>query len=282
MARGRRSVLLVGVGVSALVAATVPSSERIATPAGTAQPWFVAGMSPARVRSVHVAVAANFVEAEKQLAGAFRAGTGHEVITSVGSTGQLYAQISNGAPFDIFLAADRERPGRLIDEGEALAASRFTYAVGRLVLYGPSLDSVRAGGIDLMDPRNRRIAIANPDLAPYGRAAMQALRHLGVHVVPASRLVQGENVAQTFQFVRTGAAELGFVALSQVRDEPPHTYWRVPIEDYEPIAQDAVLLRHGEANPAALAYLEFLRGETARRIIEAFGYSAGNRDGEVP
>jgi molybdate transport system substrate-binding protein len=184
----------------------------------------------------------------------------------------MYAQIRNGAPFDVFLAADTERPGLLEDEGEAVPGSRFTYAIGRLVLYGPGLDSVRSHGVDLRDPRNRRIAMANPKLAPYGRAAVQTFERLGFTDVVAARLVQGENVAQTYQFVHTGAAELGLVAFSQVYGERPHRYWLVPTEYHDPIAQDAVLLRRGATNPAALAYIEFLRGTVARRIIEGFGY----------
>lgn len=222
--------------------------------------------------TVHVAVAANFADAQEYLTEAFQAGTGHRVVTSIGATGQLYAQIRNGAPFDVFLAADEERPERLELEGEGAPGSRFTYAIGRLVLYGPGLDSVRAHGVDLVNPRNRRIAMANPKLAPYGRAAQQTLERLGLTRTVASRLVQGENIAQTFQFVSSGAAELGFVAFSQVYREPSRTYWLVPEEYHDPIAQDAILLRTGASNPAAIAWMDFLRGDVARRIIEAFGY----------
>jgi molybdate transport system substrate-binding protein len=226
----------------------------------------------ARPATVHVAVASNFAEAHDYIAAAFEAATGHSVLTSLGSTGQLYAQIRNGAPFDVFLAADEARPARLVADGEAIADSRFTYALGRLVLYGPSLDSVRAHGVDLRDERNRRVAIANPKLAPYGRAAAQTIERLGLTERLASRLVQGENIAQTFQFVHTGAAELGFVALSQVYRETRDGYWLVPQEYHDRIAQDAVLLRRGGENAAAVALMDFLRGDTARRIIEGFGY----------
>jgi molybdate transport system substrate-binding protein len=227
--------------------------------------------SPARA-TVHVAVASDFAEAHEYIATAFEAATGHTVVTSFGATGQLYTQIRNGAPFDVYLAADEERAARLVADGEAVADSRFTYAVGRLVLYGPSLDSVRAYGVDLRDDGNRRVAIANPKLAPYGRAAGQTIERLGLTDRLAARLVRGENIAQTFQFVHTGAAELGFVALSQVYRETRDGYWLVPQQYHDRIAQDAVLLRRGAANPAAVAFIDFLRGDTARRIIEGFGY----------
>lgn len=222
--------------------------------------------------AVHIAAAANFAEPLEYLVQAFEAGTGHSVVTSLGSTGLLYAQIRNGAPYDVFLAADTVRPARLDASGAGVAGTRFTYAIGRLVLYGPGLDSVRAYGVDLRDPRHRRVAVANPELAPYGRAALQTLERLGFVRVVAPRLVQGENVAQAFQFVHTGAAELGFVAFSQVRSEPPERYWLVPQQYHDAIEQDAILLQRGATNPAALAWIEFMRGDVARRIIEAFGY----------
>lgn len=222
--------------------------------------------------TVHVAVAANFAEAHEYIATAFEAETGHSVVTSIGATGQLYTQIRNGAPFDVFLAADAERPALLVMDGDGVASSRFTYAVGRLVLYGPSLDSVRAGGADLRDRGSRRIAIANPKLAPYGRAARQTIERLGLADAVGSRLVQGENIAQTFQFVHSGAAELGFVAYSQVYRETREGYWLVPESYHDRIAQDAVLLERSADNPAAVAFMAFLKGDTARRIIEAYGY----------
>lgn len=221
---------------------------------------------------VHVAVAANFGAVHERLATLFTAGTGHEVVSSTGSSGQLYAQIRNGAPYDVFLSADSDRPLLLEQSGAASAGMRFTYAVGRLALYGPSLDSVRAFGVDLRDRRHQRIAIANPKTAPYGAAAVQVLARLGLTDVVASRLVRGENVAQAYQFVHSGAAELGFVAASQVQGEPAQAYWMVPAEYHDVIAQDAVLLRRGEGNPAALAFAEFMRGGLARGVIESFGY----------
>jgi len=221
---------------------------------------------------VHVAVAANFVAAHERLASIFTAGTGHEVVTSAGASGQLYAQIRNGAPHDVFLSADAERPRRLEEDGIAKPGNRFTYAVGRLVLYGPALDSVRSFGVDLRDPRHRRVAVANPRTAPYGQAASQVLERLGLTQRVAGRLVRGENVTQAYQFVRSGAAELGFVAFSQVVGEPSRSYWLVPADYHDAIVQDAVLLSRGELNPAALAFVEFLKGEVARGVIESFGY----------
>jgi len=221
---------------------------------------------------VHVAVAANFAAVQERLAVLFTVGTGHAVVASSGSSGQLHAQIRNGAPFDVFLSADTTRPGQLERDGLTEPGSRFTYAVGRLVLYGPTLDSVRAGGADLGAAQVRHIAIANPRTAPYGVAAVQTLERLGLTGRARDRIVQGENIAQTYQFVRSRAAELGFVALSQVLNERAHTYWTVPQDHYDVIAQDAVLLRSAAGEPAALAYLAFLRGDTARRLIESSGY----------
>jgi molybdate transport system substrate-binding protein len=223
---------------------------------------------------VHVAVAANFADVQARLAAMFTAGTGHTVVVSSGSSGQLYAQIRNGAPFEVFLSADTVRPARLERDGLTLPGSRFTYALGRLVLYGPSFDSVRAGGADLLDPRVRHVAIANPRTAPYGEAAMQTLERLGSSGHPGRRLVLGENIAQTFQFVSTGAAELGFVAMSQVLNAPARRYWIVPDGHHAAIAQDAVLLRGAQSDPAALAYHAFLRGATARRVIASAGYGS--------
>jgi molybdate transport system substrate-binding protein len=194
------------------------------------------------------------------------------VVASAGSSGQLYAQIRNGAPFDVFLSADTARPAQLERDGLTEPGSRFTYAVGRLVLYGPTLDSVRAGGADLRGAGVRHIAIANPRTAPYGAAAVQAIERLGLGTQLRDRVVQGENIAQTWQFVRSGAAELGFVALSQVLSEPTRTYWLVPQDHHDMIAQDAVLLRSAASEPAAIGYLAFLRTDTARRVIELSGY----------
>jgi molybdate transport system substrate-binding protein len=221
---------------------------------------------------VRVAVAANFAEVQSQLAERFEKGTGHRVVASVGSTGQLYAQVMNGAQFDVFLSADAKRIDLLEQAGADVDGTRFTYAVGRLAMFAPARASLRSVEVELRDTANRKIAIANPATAPYGDAAMQMIEHLGLRPVVATRLVRGESVTQTYQFVKTGAAEIGFVALSQVLKDPERTYSIVPQEMHRPIVQDAVMLVYGETNPAARAYLEFLRGEVAKRIIRAAGY----------
>ena len=222
-----------------------------------------------------VAVAANFLEPLQKIAAAFKEASGHELRLSSGSTGKFYAQIREQAPFDLFLAADRKHPQLVEDEGLA-AAPPFTYAVGRLALW--SADPQMLAG----DPREvlrrsafRKLAIASPKLAPYGEAAQQALEALGLWTALQPKLVQGESVSQTFQFVATHNAELGFVALSQLSapDKPvAGSRWLVPSELHEPIRQDAVLLKRGAANEAARAVLEFLRSAKARAIIEAYGY----------
>jgi molybdate transport system substrate-binding protein len=218
-------------------------------------------------------VAANFSATQEALAARFTELTGTPVVASVGSTGQLFAQIRNGAPFHVFLSADQQRPAQLEASGGAVPGTRFSYAEGRLALYGPGLDSVRADGVDLRERPDVRVAIANPQTAPYGAAAAAVLAQLGLAGSLGARLVQGESIAQTEQFVRSGSAELGFVALSQVIHEPASKYWLVPRELHPPILQDAVLLQAGRAHPAAEEYLEFLQGEEAHRIIEADGYS---------
>jgi molybdate transport system substrate-binding protein len=223
---------------------------------------------------VAVAVAANFAAVHAELARRFEAGSGHTVTTSPGATGQLYAQIVNGAPFDVLLAADEERPRRLEEAGMAVAGTRFSYAIGRLVLYGPGLDSVRAGGQDLLvEGAIERIAIANPRTAPYGAAAEDVLARIGGRPAVRKRVVRGESIGQAFQFVQSGAAELGFVALSQVVGRPPTSYWLVPTGLHGPIRQDAVLLARAANNAGARAYLAYLRGDEARGVIERFGYA---------
>jgi molybdate transport system substrate-binding protein len=228
---------------------------------------------PAADAPINVAVAANFSATQDALAARFTELTGTPVVASAGSTGQLFAQIQNGAPFHVFLSADQERPQQLEAAGLAVAGSRFSYAEGRLALYGPGLDSVRADAADLRDRTDARVAIANPETAPYGAAAVAAIEKLGLARGLAPRIVQGESIAQADQFVRSGSAELGFVALSQVIHEPASRYWVVPRELHAPILQDAVLLVPGRSHPAAQEYLDFLKGEEARRIIEADGYS---------
>lgn len=221
--------------------------------------------------SVRAAVAANFTAAGREIAAAFADATGDAALLSFGSTGQLYAQIVQGAPFDVFLAADQERAERAVREGLAVPGSRRTYAVGRLVLF--STEAERVTGPDaLRDPRLRRVALANPGLAPYGRAAIEAARALGVEDIVRARQVIGQNVSQAHQFVRTGNAELGFLALSQVSQTSGGSRWVVPEDLHAPIRQQAVLLHAGRDNPAAGRFLEFLDSEIAREILRRHGY----------
>lgn len=230
----------------------------------------------AQAGEVTVAVAANFAAPLERIVQRFTAVTGHTVKTSVGSTGRLYSQVVHGAPFELLLAADDETPARLVAEGRAAAAHRFTYAVGRLVLWSANPDLVDAGGEVLAREGWHKLAIANPKLAPYGQAAMAVLQARGLAERLAPKLVMGDSIAQTWQFVATGNADLGFVALSQLRvSERPAvgSSWIVPASMHPEIRQDVVLLRAGEANPAAVALLAFLRGDEARRLIADFGYA---------
>ncbi|WP_180899227.1 molybdate ABC transporter substrate-binding protein [Martelella soudanensis] len=230
-------------------------------------------VTSAAAGEVTIAVAANFTGTAEEIAEAFREETGHDAVLSFGSTGRLYAQIIHGAPYDVFLAADLERPDRAIAEGYAVEGSAFVYALGALVLYSTDPELVDADGAVLFHPeRFGKLAIANPRTAPYGAAAVEAMRSLGVYDRLSDRLVEGENITQAFQFVATGNAGLGFVALSQVIDRPGGSRYEVPADLYRPIAQGAVLLKNGENNSAARAFMSFLKGEVARKIVENHGY----------
>jgi molybdate transport system substrate-binding protein len=222
---------------------------------------------------VRVAVAANFAAAQEELARRFQANSGIEVETSLGSSGQLYAQIINGAPYDVFLSADVARPDRLEHDGQTVPGTRFTYAVGRLVLYAPGWGLTDSVEMKLRDRPFQHLAIADPRIAPYGVAARQVLERWGLWDGLQTRLVQGESVGQAFQFVDAGAAELGFVALSQVIARREREYWIVPRELHRPLRQDAVLLRTGEPNTGARGFLQFLKSEEGQRIIARFGYA---------
>lgn len=237
--------------------------------AGADSGW--TGSAGDQAGSVRVAVAANFTLAAREMAAAFEDATGYRVLLSFGSTGQLYAQVVQGAPFEVFLAADEKRPERAEREGFAVPGSRRTYAVGRLVLFSPDEDRVKGPGA-LRDPDLGRIALANPALAPYGRAAVEAVRALGLESVLESRQVLGMNVSQAYQFVRTGNAELGFLALSQVATSTDGSRWLVPGNLHAPIRQQAVLLEPGRDNPAASRFLRFLGSEAAAEILHRHGY----------
>jgi molybdate transport system substrate-binding protein len=224
---------------------------------------------------VSVAVAANFIVPAQKIAQAFAADTGHSAQLAFGSSGRFYAQIANGAPFEVLLSADDETPLRLEREGLARAGSRYTYAIGRLVLWSRRPTLVDAQGDVLRSGKFAHIALADPKLAPYGAAAMQTIASLGLLGALQPKMVLGENIAQAYQFVASQNADLGFVALSQVslngRIEQGSA-WRVPQDRHQPILQDAVALTKGKANPAASAFLAYLRGEKARGIIQAHGY----------
>lgn len=226
----------------------------------------------AHAGTTQVAVAANFTDAAKAIGAAFTAETGHEAVFSFGSTGQLYTQITQGAPFDALLSADDIRPAKAVADGLGESGTVFTYAIGQLALW-----SAEPGLVDgpeaLQDPDLTRIAIANPKTAPYGAAAVQAMQKLGVYETLLPKIVQGDSITQTFQFVATRNAEIGFVALSQVVGRTDGSLWLVDPSLYDPIRQDAVLLGHGAGNPAARAFLDFLKGATASAIIAGFGYA---------
>ena len=224
---------------------------------------------PALAETAHVAVAANFTAAAEKLAEMFEAETGHDLNLSFGATGGLYTQISQAAPFDVFLAADTERPERAIAEGFGVVGTFFVYAEGRLALYAPGRDA-RLGEA-LLDGEFEKLAIADPGAAPYGAAAVETLTALGLYEAIEARLVMGENISQTLQFVESGNAEMGFVAASQVIGKSD--VWLVPAELHAPIAQGAVLLKEGEDNAAAVAFLDFLRSDGAVAVIEAAGYA---------
>jgi molybdate transport system substrate-binding protein len=225
----------------------------------------------AHAADTNVAVAANFTDPAKEIARLFEAGTGHKAILSFGATGQLHAQITQAAPFQVFLSADRTTPRKLVDDGLAAGDSLFTYAIGKLVLFSASAGLVQ-GERTLRDAKFERIAIANPVTAPYGAAAVEAMKALGVHERLAGKIVQGGNIAQTFQFVDTGNAELGFVALSQVIERRGGSRWIVTPDLYTPIRQDAVLLKNGAGSAAARAFVAFLKGPQALAVIEKYGY----------
>ena len=224
---------------------------------------------------VRVAVAANFAGPMERLARMFERSTGHRVIVSLGSTGALQAQIRHGAPFDVFIAGDAAGPAAVMQLGLGVAGTRFTYAHGRLVLWSRDAERVDTAGAVLRRDNWQRLAVANPALAPYGQAAMETLDRMGLRAAVHDRLVQGENIAQTFQFVASGNAQLGFVAMSQVMSDGRigrGSAWVVPQHWHSPIRQDVVLLQRGRDNAAAIALLKYLRSEPARDVMRGFGY----------
>lgn len=224
---------------------------------------------------VRVAVAANFATPLKALSADFEKASGHTLLLSSGATAKLYAQIKSGAPFDVLLAADTDTPARLEQEGRVVAGSRFTYASGRLVLWSAQPGVVDGQGRVLASGQFKHLALAAPKLAPYGAAAVQTLTRLGLLEPLRPRFVQGESIGQTYSFVATGNAELGFVALSQVYEQGKINQgsgWIVPAHLHQPLHQDAALLLPGAHNPAASALLDFLKTAPVRARLRAFGY----------
>jgi molybdate transport system substrate-binding protein len=225
--------------------------------------------------TLQVAVAANFAGVLEQLAIPFNQKTGHTIVASSGATGKLYAQIKNGAPFEVLLSADASTPVKLEQEGAAISNSRFTYAVGKLVLWSARDGFVDRKGDVLKKGFFAHLAIANPKVAPYGAAAMEVLKNREALTHLESKIVQGENIAQTYQFIASGNAELGFVALSQVQKDVKSGHgsvWIVPEAEYQPIVQDAVVLNAGKEKPAVEAFVRFLKSSEARQLIQSAGY----------
>ena len=232
--------------------------------------------APASAAEAIVAVATNFAEAARQLESAFEEANDHKLTITTGSTGKLYAQVMQGAPFDALLAADQERPELLESSQMGVSGTRFTYATGVLVLWSPDTLRIAADGpAALRSGRFKALAIANPNLAPYGAASKQTLEALGLWEALVQKVVLGENVGQAFAYVATRNAQLGFVAKSQVlsrRNKGVSVGWEVPADLHSPIRQDAVLLAHGKDNDAAIAFLAYLRSAVAQNVIASFGY----------
>ena len=224
---------------------------------------------------VSVAVAGNFYKPIKVLASEFEAKSGHNVALSVGATGKLYAQISNGAPFDVFFAADQRRPTQLVAENLAVKESQFTYAQGQLVLWSKTPGVIDAQGKRLHSAEMKRLAIANPKAAPYGEQAVNALTKLGLYQQLENKIVQGQNIGQTYQYVSSGSVKQGIIAISQVTVNGKISIgssWIIPNDLYDAIQQDAVLLEKGKENPVAVEFLDYIKSPSALKIIRSFGY----------
>lgn len=222
-----------------------------------------------------VAVAGNFYKALQVISAQYQEQTGHKILLSVGATGKLYAQISNGAPFEILLAADKARPGKLVEQGLAVKGSQFTYAKGKLLLWSSDPGLVDSAGEILRSPQIVHLAIANPKTAPYGAAAIDVLKNLGVYQQLKDKIVEGQSVGQSFQQISSGAVSLGIIALSQVVVDnkiASGSGWIIPATLYQPIEQDAVLLNKGTTNPIAKDFLRYLQTTECKEIIRSFGY----------
>jgi molybdate transport system substrate-binding protein len=233
-------------------------------------------MSSSHAATTLVAVASNFTKPMTDIATAFEKATCHSANLSFGSSGKFVAQLENGAPFEVFLSADDKNPKELEQDGFAVSGSQFTYAVGKLVLWSATSGLVDDQGEVLSTGAFKHLALADPKLAPYGAAAVEVLQKLGLFNTVQPLFVQGENIAQTQQFISTSNAELGFVALSQVIENgkiATGSGWIIPDNLHSPILQDAVLLKKGAENPAALALLKFLKSPQAQAIIRQYGYN---------
>lgn len=230
---------------------------------------------PGLAADLHLAVAANFNAPMEQLKPLFEKASGHKLIISYGTVGKFYAQIKNGAPFELLISADDETPIRLEKDGLALPETRFTYAIGKLMLWSTKPGLVDAKGEVLKRTDFKRLAIASPKLAVYGAAGVEVMKKLGVYEQLQQKLVFGENISQTYQFIATANADLGFVALSQIYKNGSYaagSHWQVPSNLYPQIRQDAVLLTKGRDNPAGKALLAFLKAQETRKIIRSYGY----------
>lgn len=238
--------------------------------------------SCAEAKPVHVAVAANFSKTMKSLVAEFEKTSDYQIALSFGSSGKFYAQIKQGAPYELFFSADQAKPDALQKEGLVIASSRFTYAIGRLALWSAQPDFSDKIEIKLKDGSFNKLAIANPKLAPYGAAALQVLRYLELIDVTQPKWVRGENIAQTYQFVSSGNADLGFIALSQLlginkaNNINRGSYWLLPDKMHRPIKQDVVLLRSAEKSLGAKAFLDFIHTDKAQNIIAQYGYLSSN------
>lgn len=239
----------------------------------TAAALSIALLPGAQAADVNIAVAANFTDAVKEIGTAWEKKSGHKAVLSFGATGALYTQISQGAPFDVFLSADQATVAKAGAEGYAVASTQYTYAIGKLVLFSKNKDAVK-GEQTLKDAKFDKVAIAAPNAAPYGAAAIETMKALGVYEKLQPKIVEGQNITQAYQFIETGNAEVGFVALSQVVTNNDGSRWLVDAKYYSPIKQDAVLTKKGESSAAAKDFLAFLRGPEAKAVKEKFGYAA--------
>ncbi|MCG8414537.1 MAG: molybdate ABC transporter substrate-binding protein [Pseudomonadales bacterium] len=232
-------------------------------------------MTPVHAEQILVAVASNFSAPMERIATEFEEQTGHEINLVFGSSGRLFAQIRNGAPFQLFFSADQEKPQQLEAAGLTVQDSRFTYVIGSLVLWSSNA-ALSIDGPDILDSEFKRLALANSALAPYGRAAEEALEFFNKTATTRSRWVRGENIAQTYQFVETGNADLGFVAMSQVLSDGKITRgqgWVVPSDSHSPIRQDAVQIKYGRVCEVCGLYLDFMRSPRVADIVQAYGYT---------